>query len=97
MFHSLEEENIDHLISLERSHGSIYPMCGFKKFNPLTPCQQGAGRLRDLVVACSTTDHNHPFRISAWAYLKVVSSLTSLHSLWKSLGPFSLPYAQKWS
>jgi len=28
--------------------------------------------------------------------LKVVSSLTSLHYLWWSLGPFSLPCAQKW-
>ena len=29
--------------------------------------------------------------------LKGVSSLTSLHYLWRSLGLFSLPYAQKWS
>jgi len=35
-------------------------------------------------------------RIPAWAYLKVVSSWTSLHYLWGSLGPFSLPRAQKW-
>ena len=31
-----------------------------------------------------------------WAYLKGVSSLTSLHYLWRSPGPFSLPCAQKW-
>ena len=36
------------------------------------------------------------FRISAWAYLKGVSSLNSLHYLCRSLGPFSLPRAQKW-
>jgi len=35
-------------------------------------------------------------RISAWAYLKAVSSLTSLHYLWPALGPFSLPCAQTW-
>jgi len=34
-------------------------------------------------------------RISAWAYLKVVSSLISLHYIWRSLGSFSLPCAQK--
>jgi len=34
--------------------------------------------------------HNLP----EWAYLKVVSSLTSLHYLWRSLGPFSLPCSQ---
>ena len=36
-------------------------------------------------------------RISAWAYLKGVSSLSSLHYLWRSLGPFSLPCALKWA
>ena len=35
-------------------------------------------------------------RISALAYLKGVSSLTSLHYLWRSLDPFSLPCTQKW-
>ena len=35
-------------------------------------------------------------RISVWAYLKGVSSLTSLHYLWRSLDPFSLPCARKW-
>jgi len=35
-------------------------------------------------------------RISASAYLKGVSSLTSLHYPWGSIGPFSLPCAQKW-
>ena len=35
-------------------------------------------------------------QILALAYLKVVSSLTSLHHLWRSLGPFNLPCAQKW-
>jgi len=35
-------------------------------------------------------------RTSAWGYLKGVSSLTSLHYLWRSLGPFSLSCAQKW-
>jgi len=34
--------------------------------------------------------------ISLWTYLKGVSSLTSLHYLWRSLNPFSLSYAQKW-
>jgi len=34
--------------------------------------------------------------ISAWAYLKVVSSWTSPHYLWRLLGPFSLTCAQKW-
>ena len=35
-------------------------------------------------------------RISTWAYPKGVSSLTSFHYIWKSLGPFSLPCAQTW-
>ena len=35
-------------------------------------------------------------RISAWAYLKGVSSSTSLHYLWRSLVPLGLSYAQKW-
>jgi len=30
-------------------------------------------------------------RISVWAYLKGVSSLTSFHYLWRLFGPFSLP------
>jgi len=30
------------------------------------------------------------------SYLKVVSSFTSPHYIWRSLGPFSLPCAQKW-
>jgi len=34
-------------------------------------------------------------RIVAWAYLKGVSSLISLHYLWRSLGALSLPYAVK--
>jgi len=54
------------------------------------------GHLRGLAVACWTIDHYHRVRISAWAYLKVVSSLTSFHYLWRLLGPFSLPCAQKW-
>ena len=32
-------------------------------------------------------------QILAWSYLKVVSSLTSLHYLWRLLSPFSLPCA----
>ena len=36
-------------------------------------------------------------RISALAYLKAVSSLTSLRYFLRSLGPFNLPGAQKWS
>ena len=36
------------------------------------------------------------FYITAWAYLKGVSSFTSLHYLCRSLGPFSLPCTQKW-
>jgi hypothetical protein len=44
-----------------------------------------------IAVACWTTDHYHPCSTSAWAYMKVVSSLTSPHYLWRSLGPFSLP------
>jgi hypothetical protein len=39
---------------------------------------------------------NTRVRISAWAYLKFVSSLTSPHYLWRSLGPFSLPCTQMW-
>ena len=35
-------------------------------------------------------------RIPALSYLKVVSSFTLSHYLWRSLGPFSLPCAQKW-
>ena len=54
------------------------------------------GHLRGLAVACWTTDHYHRVQIPVWAYLKVVSSYTSSHYLWKSLGPFNLPYAQKW-
>jgi len=34
--------------------------------------------------------------ISAWAYVKDVSSWTWLHYLWRSLGPFGLSYAQQW-
>jgi len=45
------------------------------------------GRLRGLAVGCWTTDHTTRVRISVWAYLKVVSSLTSLHYIWRSLGP----------
>ena len=45
---------------------------------------------------CKLSYNGHKSRISAWAYLKVVSSLTSPHYLWRSLGPFSLPCAQKW-
>ena len=41
-------------------------------------------------------DHYHCVRISAWAYLKGVSSLTLLHYLRRSLSPFSLLCAQKW-
>ena len=48
-------------------------------------------RLRGLAVACWTTDHYHPCSNLGWAYLKVVSSFTSPHYLWRSLGPFSLP------
>ena len=51
-----------------------------------------AGHLRGLAVACWTTDHYYTrVRISAWTYSKVVSSLTSLHYLWRSLG-LCLPY-----
>ena len=58
---------------------------------------QDQGRLRGLAVVCWTTDHYYPCsNLLAWAYLKVVSSLTSLHHLWRSLGPFNLPCAQKW-
>ena len=53
--------------------------------------------LRGLGVARWTTDHSHCVQIPVWAYLKVVSSLTLLLYLWRSLGPFSLPCAQKWS
>jgi len=54
------------------------------------------GCLHGLAVACWTTDHYHPCSNSGWAYLKVVSSLTLPHYLWRSLGLFSLPCAQKW-
>ena len=47
------------------------------------------GLLHGLAVVRLTTDHCHHVRISEWAYLKVVSSLTSLHYLWRSLGPYS--------
>ena len=36
------------------------------------------------------------FETSMWAYLKVVSCLTSLYYLWRSINPFSLSCAQKW-
>ena len=51
-------------------------------------------RLHGLVGSVLNTDHYH--LNSAWAYLKGVSSLTSLHYLWRSLGPFSLPCVQNW-
>jgi len=55
-----------------------------------------SGRPRDLAVACWTTDHYHPCSNLGAAYLKVVSSLTSLHYILGPLDPFSLPCAQKW-
>ena len=53
------------------------------------------GRFRGLAVACWTTDHYHPCSNLGVGNLKVVSSLTSPHYLWRSFGPFSLPGAQK--
>ena len=35
-------------------------------------------------------------RISACVYLMCISSLSSVHYLWRSLVPFSLPCTQKW-
>jgi len=50
-------------------------------------------------LAGSVLDHrslcNHRVRILVWAYLKVVSPLTWLHYLWRSLGPFSLQSGRK--
>ena len=50
------------------------------------------GRLRDLAVARWTTYRYHPC-----SNLGVGTSLTSLRYLRRSLGPFSLPCAQRWS
>ena len=48
-----------------------------------------------ILIARWAKDRYHLSSNPAWSYLKVVSSLTSLHYLWTSLGPFSLPCAQK--
>ena len=48
------------------------------------------------LVARWTTDHYHLSLNLGVAYLKGVSSLTSLHYIWRSLDPFSLPCVQKW-
>ena len=48
------------------------------------------GHLHCLVVACWTTNHYHPYSNLSWAYLKVVSSVTLLHYLWRLFGPFNL-------
>ena len=73
-------------MSMTRSRNVLFPVC---RANVLNSCMHYCG----LAVACWTTDH---YQISAWAYLKFVSYLTSLHYLWRSLGPFSLACAQKW-
>ena len=54
-------------------------------------------RLCGLAVAFWITYHYHPcVRMSAWGYPKSVTSLTSIHYIWRSLGPFSLPCVQKY-
>ena len=49
------------------------------------------GRLRGLI-GSALDPYTTWVWISAWAYLKGVSSLNLLHYLWRSLGPFSLPF-----
>ena len=50
----------------------------------------------NMYVKYSIYSVTHYVQTSAWAYLKVASSMTSIHYLWRSLSPFSLPCAQKW-
>ena len=48
-------------------------------------------------IAGSALDHRSlPPKFESRIYLKGVSSLNLLHYFWGSLGPFSLPCAQKW-
>ena len=57
--------------------------CFIPEWKPLPWSSQ-----RIELVARWTTDHTTTWvRISAWAYLKGVSSFTSLHYLWRSLDP----------
>jgi len=55
------------------------------------------GRLRGLAVACWTTNHYNPcsnFGVGISEECFIFDFASS--ALWMSLGPFSLPYAQKW-
>ena len=55
------------------------------------------GRLRGLALACWTTNRYHSCSNLGGGHQEVVSSLTSLHHLCRSLGPFSLLFVQKLS
>jgi len=70
---------------------------------------QGEGRVEEDAAGTRETDANpirtgedqvnriYPSRsVTSQPYLTGVSSLTLLHYLWRMLGPFSLPCAQKW-
>jgi len=54
------------------------------------------GRLRGLAVACWTTGHYHPCSNLGADLFEDCFIFDSFHYLWRSLGPFSLPCAQKW-